>query len=115
MILSSAVRAYVCAEPIDMRKSIDGLACLVEPLLGMNAFSGQVFVFVGKRRDKVKLLVWDRHGFWVLYKRLERGRFTDARTIAAHGISMSELTAWLEGIDLTRARRLRAVEVSRLS
>jgi hypothetical protein len=51
MILSSAIRAYVCAEPIDMRKSIDGLASLVDPLLGMNALSGQVFVFIGKRRD----------------------------------------------------------------
>jgi len=50
MILSSAVRAYVCAEPIDMRKSIDGLAALVAPLLGGDAFSGQVFVFVGRRR-----------------------------------------------------------------
>jgi len=59
MILSSAVRAYVCAEPIDMRKSIDGLSMLVEPLLGMNALSSQIFVFVGKRRNKVKLLVWD--------------------------------------------------------
>jgi transposase len=115
VILSSAVRAWVCAEPVDMRKSIDGLACLVEPLLGMSPFSGQVFVFVGKRRDKVKLLVWDRHGFWVLYKRLERGRFASPALIAAAGISMAELTAWLEGIDLTRARRLRAVEVARLS
>ena len=115
MILSSAVRAYVCAEPIDMRRSIDGLACLVEPLLGMDPFSGQVFVFVGKRRNKVKLLVWDRHGFWVLYKRLERGRFTSAATIAARGISMSELTAWLEGIDLSRARRLAVVEARRVA
>jgi transposase len=115
MILSSAVRAYVCAEPIDMRKSIDGLAALVEPLLGMNALSGQVFVFVGKRRDKVKLLVWDRHGFWVLYKRLERGRFSPPQMIAACGISMPELTAWLEGIDLTRVRRLRPIEATRVA
>ena len=53
MILSSAVRAYICAEPIDMRKSIDGLAALMGPLLGADAFSGQVFVFVGRRRNKV--------------------------------------------------------------
>ena len=49
MILSSAVRAYVCAQPVDMRKSIDGLAALVRPLLGADVFSGQVFVFVGRR------------------------------------------------------------------
>lgn len=112
MILSSAVRAWVCAEPVDMRCSIDGLAARVAPLLGMDAFSGQVFVFVGKQRNKVKLLVWDRHGFWCLYKRLERGRFTDPAAIAARGISMSELTAWLEGIDVSRAHRLAPVAAS---
>ena len=95
-----------------MRKSIDGLAVLVAPLLGMDAFSGQVFVFIGKRRNKVKLLVWDRHGFWVLYKRLERGRFCAARTLGDGGISISELTAWLDGIDLSRARRLLPVNAS---
>jgi transposase len=115
MILSSAVRAYVCAEPIDMRKSIDGLSMLVEPLLGMNALSGQVFVFVGKRRNKVKLLVWDRHGFWLLYKRLEGGHFASPQRLAQHGISMAELTAWLEGIDLSKVRRLQAIEATRVS
>jgi transposase len=115
MILSSAVRAYVCAEPIDMRKSIDALSMLVEPLLGMNALSGQVFVFVGKRRNKVKLLVWDRHGFWMLYKRLERGRFASPQRLSQHGLSMAELTAWLEGIDLSMVRRLKAIEATRVS
>jgi transposase len=115
MILSSALRAYVCAEPIDMRKSIDGLSMLVAPLLGMDALSGQVFVFVGKRRNKVKLLVWDRHGFWLLYKRLERGRFASPQRLSQYGISMAELTAWLEGIDLSKVRRLKAIEVKRVS
>ena len=115
MILSSAVQAYVCAEPIDMRKNIDGLACLVRPLLGMDAFSGQVFVFMGKRRNKVKLLVWDRHGFWLLYKRLEGGRFPPPAALAARGLSIAELTAWLEGIDVTRVRRLRAIAATRVA
>lgn len=115
MILSSAVRAYVCAEPIDMRRSIDGLSALVAPLLGMDALSGQVFVFVGKRRNKVKLLVWDRHGFWCLYKRLERGRFTDPRALAASGIAIAELTAWLEGIDTANVRKLAAVNATMIA
>jgi transposase len=67
---------------------------------------------VGRRRDRAKLLAWDRHGFWVLYKRLERGRFTDPARMAVGGIAMSELVAWLEGIDLSRARRLKPLEVS---
>lgn len=112
MILSSAVRAYLCAEAVDMRKSIDGLSQMVVTALGMNPLSGQVFVFIGRRRDRAKLLVWDRHGFWVLYKRLERGRFTDPARLAGSGIAMSELVAWLEGIDLSRTRRLQSVEVS---
>ena len=76
MILSSAIRAFVFSEAVDMRKSIDGLSQIVAASMGMNPLSGQVFVFIGRRRDRAKLLVWDRHGFWVLYKRLERGRFT---------------------------------------
>ena len=112
MILSSAVRAVVCTEPVDMRKSIDGLSQIVAAAMGMNPLSGQVFVFIGRRRDRAKLLVWDRHGFWVLYKRLERGRFSDPARLAGNGIAMSELVAWLEGIDLSRVRRLSPLEVS---
>jgi transposase len=111
VILSSAVRAYVYSEAVDMRKSIDALAQLVASCMGMDPLSGQVFVFIGRRRDKVKLLVWDRHGFWVLYKRLERGRFADPARLAAGALAMSELVAWLEGIDLARVRRLPAVTV----
>ncbi|MCK9988541.1 MAG: transposase [Azoarcus sp.] len=115
MILSSAVRAYVYSEAVDMRKSIDALAQLVASCMGMDPLSGQVFVFIGRRRDKVKLLVWDRHGFWVLYKRLERGRFADPARLAAGGLAMSELVAWLDGIDLARVRRLPAVAALRVS
>lgn len=112
MILSSAIRAYVYSEAVDMRKSIDGLSQIVAAAMGMNPWSGQVFVFIGRRRDRAKLLVWDRHGFWVLYKRLERGRFTDPARLGAGGIAMSELVAWLEGIDLSRTRRLQTLDVS---
>ena len=62
MILSSAIRAYVFTETVDMRKSIDGLSQLVAAGMGMNALSDQVFVFIGRRRDRAKLLVWDRPG-----------------------------------------------------
>ncbi|MEF7616957.1 IS66 family insertion sequence element accessory protein TnpB [Aquincola sp. MAHUQ-54] len=112
MILSSAIRAHVYSEAVDMRKSIDGLSQMVVTAMGMNPLSGQVFVFIGRRRDRAKLLVWDRHGFWVLYKRLERGRFTDPARLAGGGIAMSELVAWLDGIDLSRTQRLQSVEVS---
>ncbi|AYH43207.1 IS66 family insertion sequence element accessory protein TnpB [Azoarcus sp. DN11] len=115
MILSSAVRAYVYSEAVDMRKSIDALAQLVASCMGMDPLSGLVFVFIGRRRDKVKLLVWDRHGFWVLYKRLERGRFADPARLSAGALAMSERVAWLDGIDLARVRRLPTVTASRVS
>jgi transposase len=115
VILASSVQAFVCAEPIDMRKQIDGLAQLVEPLFAADAFGGQMFVFLGKRRNKVKLLWWDRHGFFLLYKRLERGRLPRPEELARDGLSMGELMAFLEGIDLSRARRLPEVAALRVA
>ena len=108
----SGVRVYLALGATDMRKSIDGLSQIVAAAMGMNPLSGQVFVFIGRRRDRAKLLVWDRHGFWVLYKRLERGRFSDPARLAGNGIAMSELVAWLDGIDLSRVKRLPAVTAS---
>jgi transposase len=113
MILPSSVRAYVCVEPVDMRKQIDGLAQMVQAAFAADPFGGQVFVFLGKRRNKVKLLWWDRHGFFLLYKRLERGRFPRPEALAREGLSLAELMAFLEGIDLSGARRLPAVFASR--
>lgn len=115
MMLGGGVKAYVCSEPVDMRKSIDGLAQLVAPLLKADAFSGAVFVFVSRRREKVKLLWWDRHGFWLAYKRLERGHFPEASFLASRGVTIAELSLWLEGVDLSRTRRLATVNATRVS
>ena len=115
MILGGGVKAYVCTEAVDMRKSIDGLSQLVAPLLSGDAFSGAVFVFLSRRREKVKLLWWDRHGFWLAYKRLERGRFPDPQVLASHGVTVAELWLWLEGVDLSRTRRLAVVNATRVA
>jgi transposase len=115
MILGGTVKAYVCARPVDMRKSIDGLSQLVQPLLCADAFSGNLFVFVSRRREKVKILWWDRLGFWLAYKRLERGRFPRPEARAQGALSVSALMAFLEGIDLTRARRFAAIPASRVA
>ena len=108
--LLSAAAVYVVAEPCDLRKSIDGLALAVETSLGHSALSGSVFVFFNRSRDKVKLLWWDRHGFWLAYKRLEKGRF---RRPLEGGLSRSDLLLLLEGVDLsvTRFRDVRAGRV----
>jgi transposase len=110
--LLSATAVYVVAEPCDLRKSIDGLALAVETSLATSPVSGSVFAFFNRGRDKVKLLWWDRHGFWLAYKRLERGQF---RKPLDGAISRAELLLLLEGVDLAgaRFREVRAGRVGR--
>jgi transposase len=108
---AQSVGVWLVAEAYDMRKSIDGLAQAVVDALHRQPLSGEVFVFGNRAHDKVKLLWWDRHGFWLAYKRLERGRFRWPETGGT--IGLSELTLLLEGVDL-RVARLRRVEVQRV-
>lgn len=115
MLNGAGVRAYVCSEAVDLRKSIDGLSALVEPVFAADPFSGHWFVFLSRNRTKVKILYWDRHGFALWYKRLERGRYPSAEAIAHSGLSMAELNAYLEGIDLKRTRRLAPIHASRIA
>jgi transposase len=111
--LPASVRVYLCTSPCDMRRSFDGLRSLVAGVMDLDAFAGHLFVFSNKRRDRVKILYWDRDGFAVWAKRLEEGTyampFEDGslppgqqarREITAH-----ELGALLSGIDLGRASR----------
>lgn len=111
MLIGAGVPVFVAAEVVDMRKSIDGLAALVEASLPVSPLSGSLFVFFNRGRDKVKLLWWDRHGFWLAYKRLERGRF---RLPAAHQLTLTDLALVLEGIDL-KVARLKAVACRRIA
>jgi transposase len=73
----SAQRFFICTVPIDMRKGIDGLCGSVRHLLEEDPLSGYVFIFFNKPRDKIKLLVWDKDGYVLYQKRLERGRFEE--------------------------------------
>jgi len=99
--LASATRIFVACEPVDFRKSHDGLCAIVRDGFGDDPFSGDVFVFFNRRRDRIKLLVWDRQGFWLAYKRLERGTFE--RLDVARGerrveIDRMRLAALLDGV-----------------
>jgi transposase len=104
--LSAAVRVYLAKQPADMRKSFDGLSSLASGSLALDPLSGHLFVFVNKRRDRVKILYWDRDGLAVWAKRLERGTFR-IPAVAADRVEMTtaELAALLAGIDLNTARR----------
>jgi hypothetical protein len=68
LMLPSAVRVFVYTGPTDMRRSFDGLAAMVREIIGQNPLSGHIFVFVNRLRDRVKLLVWDRSGYLLVYK-----------------------------------------------
>jgi transposase len=104
--LSAAVHVYIATRPADMRKSFDGLAALVSGSLALDPLSGHLFVFINKRRDRIKILYWDRDGLAVWAKRLERGTFR-LPVAGADRVEMTtaELAALLAGIDLNTARR----------
>jgi transposase len=112
---SACIHLYI--HPVDMRKSFDGLAALISAGLGLDPLRDGAFVFVNRRRDRMKILVWDRHGFWLLYKRLEGGCFQmppvdDATTgPEALRVTYEQLVLIIEGIDLRSVRRRRRYAV----
>lgn len=107
MLITTPSRILVARDPIDFRKSIDGLAAVCEVHLGEEPLDGSLYVFANRRRTGLKMLVWTHGGFLMLYKRLEKGRFRWPPLKADRGtVTPAELAALLEGIDLTQARRL---------
>ena len=106
--LPPSVRIHFATALVDMRNGIDGLRALVETTLKKDPYGGHLFVFVGKSKDKVKILFWDRSGFVLYMKRLEKGRFqlpvVDARRKQVD-MEPAQLAMLLDGIDLN-ARRL---------
>ncbi len=110
MVLSlpSGVRIYVANEATDMRKSFDGLSAIVQHRFDRDPFDGDVFAFFNRRRDRVKILFWDRNGFWIAMKRLERGTFDNwcpSAEGAAHvEVERAQLVMLLEGIDVKSAK-----------
>ena len=123
MHLPASVRVYLCASACDMRRSFDGLHAIVTQSMELDAFAGHLFVFANRRRDRIKILYWDRDGFAVWAKRLEEGTyampFGDYRGKASREITAAELGALLSGIDLSRAKRRkryrRSIAASRIN
>ncbi|HEX2860933.1 MAG TPA: IS66 family insertion sequence element accessory protein TnpB [Lacunisphaera sp.] len=102
--LPAQTRIYLALEPTDMRKQYDGLWALATEHLQLDPFTGALFVFTNKPRNRLKLLHWDGTGVWVLAKRLEKGRFTWPKSATAdpHKLTLepAALTLLLAGIDL---------------
>jgi len=106
------VKVFLAVEPVDLRASFYRLAAYVRATHGGNPQDGHLYLFVGKGRNLVKILFWDRSGYCVFAKRLEKGRFklpVDVpEDIAQHEVDFATLTLLLEGIDLKGATRRRS-------
>lgn len=111
LTLPPSVRVYVATAPVDLRKQFDGIAILVSHSLRLDARSGHLFVVFNRRGDQVRILFWDRNGYCLVAKRLEKGVFRlpwERTQVDGHvEIEAAELALILEGIDLRGAKRRR--------
>lgn len=102
---TSNLQVYLACGSTDMRKSIDGLAVLVKEAFQLDPFNNCLFAFCNKKRDKLKILQWDHNGFWLYYRRLERGKFEwpeqHSNTVS---ISYREFRWLLDGLSLEQKR-----------
>lgn len=112
LTLSPAVRIYLASGATDLRRSVDGLSALVREGLRLDPLSGHLFLFRNRRGDRLKILVWDHSGFWVLYKRLERGTFAWPAATGGETVELraSELMMLISGLDVAATRRRRWYE-----
>ncbi len=109
ILLPASVRVHVAVEPVNLRKSFEGLSNEVRMVLDRDPLSGHVFLFLNRLRTQVKLLMWTRGGFTIVHKRLERGRFAFVENVRpgarAVEIGVDELAMLLEGIDARAVHR----------
>jgi len=112
----SGGQVYLYRHPVDMRKGIGGLCALVALELGREPGDGSVYAFINRSRDKIKLLVWHRNGYWVLYKRLEQQRFAWPDWFEAEQLVLGhrELDYLLDGYNLNGMRPHRIATFARV-
>jgi transposase len=110
--LSATLRIFLCLEPVDLRKSFDGLAALVGQALGHDPLSGHWFVFHNRTGDRLKILAWEQDGWAIWYKRLEQGVFRFPTLPGGDGpprleVRAAELAMLLDGVVLEKVQRRR--------
>lgn len=114
--LNESMTVYVHRAPVDFRQSVNGLSALVEQDLALDVFSNACFVFRNRRADKVKILYWQKNGFWLCYKRLEQDRFiwptSDTPLIT---LTVQQLRWLLAGFNLAAMRGHGSVQYQRAS
>jgi transposase len=113
IMLPSAVRIFLCTRPVDLRKSFDGLTGLVQDCFGQDPLNGHLFLFLNRRRDRIKLLYFDRDGLAIWYKRLEAGSFqVPQATEDGVELQSAQLAMLLSGIDLRTARQRKRFQLA---
>lgn len=111
--LQGGVRVWLCTQPTDMRKSYNGLSALVKNTLGENPLSGNMFVFVNRRRSQMKILYFDRTGYAIWSKRLEQGQFViHDKGCIKRLLSFAELQCLLEGIEISNAQHYKRFKLA---
>jgi transposase len=113
MLMSFSNSIWLYPKPIDFRKQMDSLVVLVADHLQLNPTSGQLFLFRNRGSNKIKLLWWERNGFWLCYKRLEKGRFIFPEINNAPVVLTNDQLSWLlSGLDFTKHCLLPEVKAS---
>ena len=112
MFLSFNTSIWLYPQHIDFRRQMDGLIMLVADHLKLDPTSGQLFLFRNRGSNKIKLLWWERNGFWLCYKRLEKGRFIFPEINNAAVLTNDQLSWLLSGLDFTKHRLLPEVKAS---
>jgi transposase len=113
--LGAELKVYVHRDAVDFRKNITGLSAVVEQALGLDPFAPAVYVFRNRRSDRIKLLMWERNGFWLLMKRLEADKFVWPRGDAVLELTVEQLHWLLDGIDLAAMRKHPARHYARVN
>ncbi len=107
LFVGNGIQIYLARDPVDFRKSFQGLGLLVQDVLRLNPLSGHLFVFLNKRLDKIKVLYWDQNGFCLWQKRLEHGRFQRGLVQGSTGfLSLQEFQMLITGVDIGRLPRI---------
>lgn len=109
--ISVAENIYIACGKTDMRKSIDGLAAMVQDQFQLNPFSKSIFLFCGNRYDRIKILMWEGDGFVLLYKRLESGKYRWPRTKdEVKPLTWQEFNWLMEGLDIEQPTAIKNIK-----
>lgn len=108
-------KIYISTANVDMRKSIDGLSAIVEQKFHLNQFGDSMFVFHNRHCDKIKILYWDSDGFWLLYKRMEHGKFRFPQGVLddKYSVTEEELSWLLHGLKIEEIHRYNSLKNAR--